>query len=78
MKGTAWIREAWERWKWQFIDRLDVEGEDEGVRNNFKFLSLGDFEGKVSSDSYRTFCKHLLIVGRRGAQVFTCQILVDV
>lgn len=53
------------RGKWHFADRLNVEDEEEGVKNNLKFLSLGDFEDKANTDSYRKFCQHLLIVGRR-------------
>lgn len=49
-----------------FVDMLDVEDEEEGVKNSLTFFRLRDFEDKVKIDSYRTFCKHLLIVGRGG------------
>jgi hypothetical protein len=40
------IEEVRQRWKWQFVDRLNVEDEEEKVENKFTFMSLEDGEDR--------------------------------
>lgn len=64
----------------EFVDRLDVEDEEEGgVQNNLKCLSLRDSGRQRQHGKLQETCKHLLITG--GGEMssgFACQVLADI